>query len=192
MELIKELQRKMKNINEMKKKKLNLGCGKEILEGYTNLDIIKMEGVDIVHDLDKFPYPFPDNYFEEIIIKSVLEHLGNTQEVMWELWRISKPNSIINISVPHFSSLGAFIDPTHKQFFTYYSLDYYCENPKKGISLFNYSNKAKFRIIERKIIYPKYFKIFEWIANKIPLFHEIILRKFLPVKTLYFKLEVIK
>jgi predicted SAM-dependent methyltransferase len=57
-------------------KKLNLGCGKEILEGYTNLDAIKLEGTDVVYDLNKFPYPFADNYFDEILAKSVLEHFN--------------------------------------------------------------------------------------------------------------------
>ena len=175
-------------------KKLNLGCGKEILEGYVNLDIIKLEGTDVVHDLNKFPYPFPDNYFDEVFTKSVLEHLSDTQKVLEELWRISKPDAIIIISVPHFESLGAFIDPTHKKFFSYYSFDYYCKEgihkPKHNYDY--YSQNANFRMIERKIIYPKYFKIFEWLANKMPRFHEIMLRKFLPVRGLFFRLEEIK
>lgn len=174
--------------------KLNLGCGRDILEGYINLDVIKLEGVNVVWDLNKFPYPFQDNYFDEITTKSVLEHLSDIQKTLEELWRISKPNAVINILVPHFASLGATIDPTHKLFFSYYSFDYYC---KEGISkLYHeydyYSQKANFRMIERKILYPKYFKVFELIANKIPRFHEIMLRKFLPVRNLYFKLGVLK
>lgn len=41
--------------------KLTIGCGKKIEEGYINLDKIALKGVDIVWDLDKFPYPFEDN-----------------------------------------------------------------------------------------------------------------------------------
>ena len=173
-------------------KKLNLGCGKHILKGYTNLDVVKLEGVNIIHDLNKFPYPFSDNYFNEILAKSVLEHLWYLPKVLEELWRISKPNAVINIWVPHFASLGAFVDPTHKQFFTYYSFDYFSENAKKGIDHLDYYNKARFKILQRKIIYPRYFKIFEWFANCNPRFHEIIMRKFLPSKSLFFQLEVIK
>lgn len=51
----------------MKKKKLNLGCGKDIKKEYVNLDIRKFPGVDIIHDLNKFPYPFKDDSFDEII-----------------------------------------------------------------------------------------------------------------------------
>jgi len=29
------------------KEKLNLGCGREILEDYVNLDMIQLEGIDI-------------------------------------------------------------------------------------------------------------------------------------------------
>ena len=46
--------------------KLNIGCGKKILNGYINLDVVKLPGVDIVHDLNKYPWPFKDNYFDEI------------------------------------------------------------------------------------------------------------------------------
>ena len=50
----------------------------------------------------------------------------------------------------------------------------------------------KFRIIKRKFIYPRFCFLFEWLANSWPRFHEIILRKFLPVKDIYFKLQVKK
>ncbi len=175
-------------------KKLNLGCGKEILEGYTNLDIIKLEGTDIVHDLNEFPYPFKDSTFDEILAKSVLEHLWDLQKAMEELWRISKPGAVITIWVPHFESLGATVDPTHKLFFSYYSFDYYCKGGtfKSKHQYDYYSQKANFMLLDRKIIYPKYFKILELVANKMPRFHEIMLRKFLPVRSLFFKLEVIK
>jgi len=50
----------------LKKKKLHLGCGKIIKEGYVNLDIQKLPGVDVIHDLNKFPYPFKDNSFQNL------------------------------------------------------------------------------------------------------------------------------
>ena len=173
-------------------KKLNLGCGKDILEDYINLDSISLEGVDVVHDLNKFPYPFEDDTFDEVLAKSVLEHLGNLGRVLEELQRISKLGAMIIIWVPHFASLGAFVDPTHKGFFTYYSFDYYCESTKKGITSLDYYSKARFKMVKRKILYPKYFKLFELIANKVPHLHEVVLRKFLPVRSLFFKLGVVK
>ena len=56
-------------------KKLNLGCGKKILKGYINLDCVKFPGVDKVHNLNKYPWPFKDNEFDEIYCDNILEHL---------------------------------------------------------------------------------------------------------------------
>lgn len=37
--------------------KINLGCGTDIKPGWVNVDIAKLDGVDIVHDLDELPLP---------------------------------------------------------------------------------------------------------------------------------------
>lgn len=55
--------------------KLNLGCGEEILDGYTNVDLLDLEGVDVVHNLMQFPYPFKDESADEIKAKDLIEHL---------------------------------------------------------------------------------------------------------------------
>lgn len=159
--------------------KLNLGAGKDIKQGFVNVDFLKSKGTDVVHDLDKFPYPFKDDSVDYVLMRSCLEHLKDIPKVMNELNRICKNKAIIEIIVPHFASFGAYIDTTHFHFFTYYSFDY------------NFY-MDKFKILKRKIIYPKYCFFLEKIANSFPRFHEIILRKFFPVKDLYFKLEVIK
>ena len=39
--------------------KLHLGCGHIIKEGWVNHDIVPLAGVDVVHDLTKFPWPWP-------------------------------------------------------------------------------------------------------------------------------------
>ena len=98
-------------------KKLNLGCGVDTRKGFVNLDIIKHPGVDVVHDLNNLPLPFESNSFDYILCNAILEHLPNMIYVMEELWRISKPNAIIEIDVPHFSGELAYRDPTHVKFF---------------------------------------------------------------------------
>ncbi len=101
----------------MGSKKLNMGCGKDIKEGYVNLDMTKFQGVDIVHDLDKIPYPFKDNEFEYIHCDNVLEHLTNIPLIMKELHRICAPKAKIRIMVPYYNSKGASNDVTHTHFF---------------------------------------------------------------------------
>ena len=167
--------------------KLHIGCGKDIKQGFVNLDSLNLPGVDIVHDLNKFPWPFKDNTFDYVLAVSVLEHLDNLIRTMEEIHRISKKNAIIEIRVPHFESLGAFVDPTHKIFFSYYTFDYFT----KGFD-YNFYSKARFEILKRRVIYNKFFFIVQWVSNLFPKFHEVILRKFFPVQDLIFKLKVIK
>jgi len=168
-------------------KKLNIGCGKDIKPGFVNIDIIKLPDVDKIVNLNKYPWPFKDNEFDYVFCASVLEHLEDIVKALEEIHRICKNNAIVDIIVPHFSSMGAFKDPTHKHFFTYYSFDYFTEDGG-----YNFYSKARFKILKRKIIYGKTFFLFEWIANIFPKAHEIILRKYLPVKDLFFRLEVKK
>jgi len=48
-------------------KRLNAGCGLDALGGWTNLDKVKLPGVDIVHDLSNIPLPFRAEEFDEIL-----------------------------------------------------------------------------------------------------------------------------
>lgn len=113
--------------------KLHLGCGKNILEGWVNLDSRRMPGVDIVADLDgcsAAPLPFEDNSVDEFLASHVIEHLVNPLPFMEELYRIAKPGSRAVFRLPYGSSDDAFEDPTHvRQYFLnsfgYFSQPFY-------------------------------------------------------------------
>lgn len=98
-------------------KKLNLGCGTDIREGFVNLDSKALPGVDVVHDIERFPFPFAEEEFEYILCQDVLEHVEYIG-VLKELHRILKKNGTVEIRVPHFSSVNNFRDPTHKKMFS--------------------------------------------------------------------------
>ena len=115
-------------------KKLNLGCGYDIRKGWINLDIKEGRGVDIVHDLNTFPYPFKDNYFDEINADNIFEHLQNPKLFIDELWRISKNNGFIHISTTHFSNWASWGDITHVRPFNSTSLDH-VRNDRKYFNL---------------------------------------------------------
>jgi len=101
-------------------KKLHIGCGSDIKEGYVNLDFLKLLGVDVVHDLEKFPWPFEDDTFDEVYTAHTLEHLNNLENVLKELKRVCKNGAIIKIMASHFSCGVTYRDPTHKIFFSYF------------------------------------------------------------------------
>lgn len=176
--------------------KIDFGCGKNKKSGFLGVDILKLEGVDIVHDLSITPYPFKNDIADEIWMDNVLEHINNPLKVIEELHRIGKNKCIINIAVPYFRSHYATIDPTHVNFF--------------GINYFNYFNpdhffctgyeysKARFRILS--IEFDKewignetiFHKILRKFANKYPQKYESRLSHILPLNSLKFTLEVIK
>tara|TARA_Y100000310_G_C20281461_1_gene622809 strand:- start:119 stop:649 length:531 start_codon:yes stop_codon:yes gene_type:complete len=173
-------------------KKLHLGCGRIIKRGFTNVDIKKLPGVDITHDLTKFPYPFKENTFDLIEIHHVLEHLENPLKIIEELWRISKPGGKIIVSVPHWSHFTAYGDFTHVNYFSSALFIYYEEgNPKY------YSEKMNFKLLNKKFTATRINhlwinKLLNPLLNISPTFTELLLCKFLPVSQIIFKLKVIK
>ena len=127
------------------KKKLNIGCGNEILPDFVNLDVVQLSGVDVVHDLLKTPWPFEDSSFEEILGKHVLEHLPNPIHALEEIWRIVKPGAKINIRVPYWNSLDFVADPTHIHAFHQRTFEFF-DPSKKACRERPYYSKARFKI----------------------------------------------
>ena len=109
--------------------KLNLGCGEFKINDFINVDINKSVEPDVVHDLNKFPYPFKDNHFNVIRAEHILEHLDNPFKVMKELHRLLNYGGVLIIKVPH-SSRG-FTHPDHKRGFDI-SFPYYFDYNFKG------------------------------------------------------------
>jgi SAM-dependent methyltransferase len=105
--------------------RLNLGSGTDVREGYVNLDIAALPGVDVVHDLSHLPLPFEDAQFEEVLCKDILEHLDYVP-VLRELHRIIRPGGRLVVEAPHFTSPAVYIDPTHKTAFSIETLDFFC------------------------------------------------------------------
>lgn len=166
------------------KKKLHLGCGTNILKRYINLDVIKLRGVDVVHDLNKFPYPFKDNIFDEIYGYHIFEHLDNMMKVMEELYRISKPNGVIRMLVPYYHQHGAFRDFQHKSFFTYDIFDFYIKKDK-----YHFYHKPVFEIVKRELIPAPLGKLVPF-KKKFLNYVGMVLGEI--VRNIYFELRVIK
>jgi SAM-dependent methyltransferase len=111
-------------------KKLHLGCGRDILQGWINLDAVPLEGVDVVANLDECrttKLPFWNDSIDEFLANHVIEHLHNCLPFMEELYRIAKPNAKAVFRVPYGSSDDAFEDPTHRRQLFLNSFQYFSQ-----------------------------------------------------------------
>ena len=96
--------------------RLNVGCGRNIQEGWVNLDSAALPGVDIVCDLENVretPIVLPGESVDQFLISHVIEHVRDSLGLMQELWRLATPGATAVIRVPHGGSDDAWEDPTH-------------------------------------------------------------------------------
>jgi len=139
------------------KKRLDIGCGNNKMPGATYLDIDPKTNPDIVHNLDKFPYPLADNSFDEIFAKHVIEHLEDPVGFMKEIARILKPGGTVYVETPHFSCRVAYSEPQHKRFFSFFMFN-------------SIINSLPLEVIKQRLTFYKTFRVagISYLANKFP------------------------
>jgi predicted SAM-dependent methyltransferase len=171
-------------------KKLNLGCGKDIKPGYLNVDSVKLPGVDKICNLEKYPWPFRKDEFDEVLCDNVLEHLTSIPKPLEELWRITKQGGKIIIKVPIYPSIWAFTDPTHKSVYTYITFNYF--RPNDGL---NYYSKARFIIKRRDIVFHPFLRFLNLIVNahqNIQKLYYLFFSFLVPANSLYVELQPVE
>ena len=96
--------------------KLDLGCGQNKQEGFLGVDKYEAPGVDVVHDLLEFPWPWADNSVLEVRCSQFFEHIPGRlrPRFMEELWRILKPNHGAVFVTPSWKNERAYGDFTHE------------------------------------------------------------------------------
>lgn len=130
------------------KKILDIGCGiHKVSPDAVGLDVAKLEGVDVVHDLNSFPYPFKNNEFDEVYANMVLEHLDDFAGAMREVHRILKTGGLFYIKVPYYATTIAFQDYTHKNFFTEKTFTYFTNDNE-----LNYYQDTRYEIVNQKLV----------------------------------------
>ena len=108
-----------------------------------------MDGVDIVHNLETFPYPIEDNTFDEIHGQHIIEHIRDLIPFIQELCRIAKPGAKIIFRAPHAScSYSSWSDPTHIRPFTTQTLKYFEDNSMRA-----YYSKTRIKVTKTKLHY---------------------------------------
>lgn len=126
--------------------KLNLGCGLKPKQGFVNVDMMPNKA-DIVHNLDKFPWPFDDESADLIVAEDVFEHVENPIGFMTETHRILQHDASLMMRTPHYRSEFAYTDPTHRRLPTEFTWDYWVP----GTALFAQNpiyGGVKFRKVE--------------------------------------------
>jgi predicted SAM-dependent methyltransferase len=99
-------------------RRLNIGCGTEVREGWVNIDNRPWEGVNMVRDVTR-GLPFDSDSVDEIYTSHMLEHLNPTdaQFFLKECQRVLKRGGTLEIHVPHGRGRDAFaLD--HRSFYT--------------------------------------------------------------------------
>jgi len=182
-------------------KKLNFGCGNDYREGWTNVDFNEAVKTDVCCDLSKI-LPFEDNTFDYVYISHVIEHFEKKEvfKVMEELHRICKPDAIIDIYVPHYTSTLAFKIPYH---YSYYGIGTFRILEEGETSMGERYSPARFKVLKEELHlvlrdYENYkFLKFLWPLNYLfnfCRFWQIFMERiwFIGFDEIYYKLQVIK
>lgn len=125
--------------------KLNLGSGRDIKEGFINVDLHEPKA-EIHHDLDDYPWPFEDNSIDYVYIKDVLEHTHKPELIIREMIRIMKPGSEAFIQVPHYSHKASYMNLGHTHHFHEQALNICVSEGNSDSSM-----PIGFKIIETKV-----------------------------------------
>ena len=142
---------------------LDLGCGRgEFTRSFEKLGLV-VEGADLEipgpevvgdmkvkhFDFETDSYPYPDNHFDFVFSKSVMEHIGNPKHSLNEQRRILKPGGRIIILTPDWVSQMKIFwnDHTHKRPYTVLGM-------KNTLTILEYKN------VEAELFYqyPPYWK----------------------------------
>lgn len=133
------------------KSSLDLGSGESPRNPYGadslfGVDIVKTKNTSILQsDLVINPIPFPDSNFDFVTAYDFLEHIPRLMyykrkrrqpfiELMNEVWRVLKPGGIFKAHTPAYPKSEAFVDPTHVNFISENTVNYFCGGEYTNLS----------------------------------------------------------
>ena len=151
--------------------KLNLGCGHDVKAGWINLDSAPLPGVDVVHDIEKMPWPFKSESLDHISAIQVLEHVQYIP-VLREAHRVLRKGGTFEIEVPHFTSRNNWIDPTHKFSFSIRTFDFFIRNSRFERDY--YFDFAFQRIQRLRLLFEKHWLLYNYLVEPLINLHPMI------------------
>lgn len=178
---------------------LDIGCGTNKVPGAIGMDINPRTAADVIHDLDDLPYPFPDDSFDEVIGRHVIEHVRDPMGVMAELHRITRNGGVVKLVAPHWTNPDFATDLTHRNHLNSYSF----RNLTDDRAVFPFYTDVRFRQLSVRVTILNLWNMFglEYLINLdnrfprlrfIRKFWEQYLNAVMRGKEIHFKLEVVK
>lgn len=148
---------------------LDIGCGNNKYKSsgdiVIGMDIVRLLDVDIVHDMEVFPYPFHDHFFDKVVMHHSLEHVSknNNIRIIEEVYRLLKPHGKLIVEVP----IGQWYhyDPTHKNYVCIWYWKYFSSTYP-----LNYYTNARFKLISSELMGIhgiKYIEYFNSLMNRL-------------------------
>lgn len=133
---------------------LDIGCGNNKYKGneediVIGMDRAKLINVDVIHDMEKFPYPFEADTFDKVVMQHTLEHVTKENRtnirIIEEIYRLLHIGGILEVEVP----IGQWFhyDPTHKNYVGHWYWSYF----SIGFPL-NFYSIARFKLVNAKIV----------------------------------------
>ncbi len=127
-------------------KKLHLGCGNDIKEGYVNVDLTRhRKEVEFAFDLSTDRGVWHDEIrngeWDEIFASDVIEHLDDTVKFMDDMWELLAKDGVLSLKACGWQNPNYYVDPTHKHAFDIRSFDYFDPDTELGKEYGYYSDK---------------------------------------------------
>lgn len=172
---------------------LDLGCGTSRVKNSIGVDININNKPDVIHDLNKFPYPFKNSTFTTIYCNNILFHLNDLFKVMEELHRILEDNGEVIVTSAYFRSPYAYHCPNTKNYFTVNTFNFF--NPNH--IFFKKFQYVKIKFDVKKITFNENFKnnfiksLVKIMANRYPSFYERYFSHIIPLDSVHYYLKKI-
>lgn len=147
---------------------LDVGCGLKKHPGAIGIDRNSRSNADVLCDLDRAPYPFASESFDEIRAVHVIEHVSDVIRTMEEFHRLLKPGGRLYLATPHYTDFSSYCDPTHRWHLNSFSFRYFGEDHGG----FGYYTQARFREISVRVRLLAFWRWlgFEFAINRFPRF----------------------
>lgn len=131
--------------------KLDLGCSFHKLPGYIGVDILKVQGVDVI--ADGCSLPFRESVFDGIYASHCIEHIADQLAVIKEMWRVSRPGTEIHMQMPHFSNPSYFDDLTHQRLYSTRSFEHFDHDLHELTGHPNYLPDVNLKLTYQKLVF---------------------------------------